>query len=173
METSQKCVAWTLQWYVLIRKLYSQVVLRIAKHIFYEVAGTAGAFSSSSAISRFGNNYSFFLTPSAFFYPFKLVHHITSSPLSLLHPCWFHLVAHQHFKLQECRGNPGSRLGRSRRQEVQQLFQTNWTRCRWLRWIDLPWIHARVHKQAFHLWVYGLISVPNNVWILLAGLFPS
>jgi hypothetical protein len=29
-----------------------------------EVAGTAGAFASSSAISRFGNNYSFFLTPS-------------------------------------------------------------------------------------------------------------
>ncbi|KDR78225.1 hypothetical protein GALMADRAFT_138347 [Galerina marginata CBS 339.88] len=35
-------------------------------HIFYEVAGTAGAFSSSSAISRFGNNYSFFLSPVFF-----------------------------------------------------------------------------------------------------------
>jgi len=35
-------------------------------HIFYEIAGTAGAFSSSSAISRFGNNYSFFLTPVFF-----------------------------------------------------------------------------------------------------------
>lgn len=29
-----------------------------------EIAGTAGAFASSSAISRWGNNYSFFLTPS-------------------------------------------------------------------------------------------------------------
>ncbi|KAH9476842.1 hypothetical protein JR316_0010758 [Psilocybe cubensis] len=35
-------------------------------HIFYEVAGTSGAFSSSSAISRFGNNYSFFMTPVFF-----------------------------------------------------------------------------------------------------------
>ncbi|KAH6912104.1 hypothetical protein BKA70DRAFT_1422830 [Coprinopsis sp. MPI-PUGE-AT-0042] len=35
-------------------------------HIFYEVAGTAGAFSSASAISRWGNNYSFFLTPVFF-----------------------------------------------------------------------------------------------------------
>ncbi|KAF8994883.1 hypothetical protein BDQ17DRAFT_1366273 [Cyathus striatus] len=35
-------------------------------HIFYEVAGTSGAFASSSAISRFGNNYSFFLTPIFF-----------------------------------------------------------------------------------------------------------
>ena len=41
-------------------------------HIFYEVAGTAGAFASSSAISRFGNNYSFFLTPGAF--PILVVH---------------------------------------------------------------------------------------------------
>lgn len=32
-------------------------------HVFYEVAGTAGAFSSSAAISRFGNNYSFFMSP--------------------------------------------------------------------------------------------------------------
>lgn len=31
-----------------------------------ELAGTAGAFASSSAISRFGNNYSFFLTPIFF-----------------------------------------------------------------------------------------------------------
>jgi hypothetical protein len=35
-------------------------------HVFYEVAGTAGAFASSSAISEFGNNYSFFLTPVFF-----------------------------------------------------------------------------------------------------------
>ncbi|PPQ82284.1 hypothetical protein CVT25_008434 [Psilocybe cyanescens] len=35
-------------------------------HIFYEVAGTSGAFSSSSAITRFGNNYSFFMTPVFF-----------------------------------------------------------------------------------------------------------
>ncbi|KAH7102702.1 hypothetical protein BKA62DRAFT_769556 [Auriculariales sp. MPI-PUGE-AT-0066] len=35
-------------------------------HILYEVAGTAGAFASSSAISRFGNNYSYFLTPVFF-----------------------------------------------------------------------------------------------------------
>ena len=36
------------------------------QHVFYEVAGTAGAFASSSAISKFGNNYSFFLTPIFF-----------------------------------------------------------------------------------------------------------
>ncbi|KAF8154282.1 major facilitator superfamily domain-containing protein [Crassisporium funariophilum] len=35
-------------------------------HIFYEIAGTSGAFASSSAISRWGNNYSFFLTPVFF-----------------------------------------------------------------------------------------------------------
>ncbi|KAJ2919630.1 hypothetical protein MD484_g853, partial [Candolleomyces efflorescens] len=35
-------------------------------HIFYEVAGTSGAFASSSAISRWGNNKSFFLTPVFF-----------------------------------------------------------------------------------------------------------
>ncbi|TFK68770.1 MFS general substrate transporter [Pluteus cervinus] len=35
-------------------------------HVFYEVAGTIGAFVSASAISRFGNNYSFFLTPVFF-----------------------------------------------------------------------------------------------------------
>jgi len=35
-------------------------------HVFYEVAGTAGAFASSAAISEFGNNYSFFLTPIFF-----------------------------------------------------------------------------------------------------------
>ncbi|KAF8512623.1 hypothetical protein BU17DRAFT_96156 [Hysterangium stoloniferum] len=35
-------------------------------HVFYEVAGTIGAFASSSAISRWGNNYSFFLTPVFF-----------------------------------------------------------------------------------------------------------
>jgi hypothetical protein len=31
-----------------------------------EIAGTSGAFASSSAISRWGNNYSFFLTPIFF-----------------------------------------------------------------------------------------------------------
>lgn len=35
-------------------------------HVFYEIAGTSGAFASSSAISRWGNNYSFFLTPIFF-----------------------------------------------------------------------------------------------------------
>ncbi|KAJ3548438.1 hypothetical protein NMY22_g1271 [Coprinellus aureogranulatus] len=35
-------------------------------HMLYEVAGTSGAFASSSAISRWGNNYSFFLTPVFF-----------------------------------------------------------------------------------------------------------
>ncbi|KAF9446584.1 MFS general substrate transporter [Macrolepiota fuliginosa MF-IS2] len=35
-------------------------------HVLYEVAGTAGAIGSSSAISRWGNNYSFFLSPVFF-----------------------------------------------------------------------------------------------------------
>ncbi|KAF9555664.1 MFS general substrate transporter [Agrocybe pediades] len=35
-------------------------------HIFYEVAGTAGAFASSTSISQFGNNYSFFMSPVFF-----------------------------------------------------------------------------------------------------------
>lgn len=35
-------------------------------HVFNELAGTAGAFASSVAISRFGNNYSFMLTPIFF-----------------------------------------------------------------------------------------------------------
>ena len=35
----------------------------IVAHIAVEVAGTAGAIASSAAISRFGNNYSFLLTP--------------------------------------------------------------------------------------------------------------
>lgn len=35
-------------------------------HVCYEIAGTSGAFASSSAISRFGNNYSFFMTPIFF-----------------------------------------------------------------------------------------------------------
>jgi hypothetical protein len=35
-------------------------------HVFYEITGTIGAFASSSAISKFGNNYSFFLTPVFF-----------------------------------------------------------------------------------------------------------
>ncbi|KAJ2915556.1 hypothetical protein MD484_g4859, partial [Candolleomyces efflorescens] len=35
-------------------------------HIFYEIAGTGGAFASSSAISRWGDNKSFFLTPVFF-----------------------------------------------------------------------------------------------------------
>lgn len=51
------------------------------QHVFYEVAGTAGAFASSSAISAFGNNYSFFLTPVFFtfagltWYFISLQHH--------------------------------------------------------------------------------------------------
>ena len=97
VEMSQNCVAWTLPWYVAIRKLSSQIILRTAKHIFYEVAGTAGAFASSSAISRFGNNYSFFLTPSTFLYFLKkIVHHITSSPLSLLRLRRCDLAVHQY-----------------------------------------------------------------------------
>ncbi|GAA5896808.1 hypothetical protein JCM8208_007096 [Rhodotorula glutinis] len=32
-------------------------------HVLYEVAGTSGAFASSAAISRFGNNYSFLFSP--------------------------------------------------------------------------------------------------------------
>lgn len=36
------------------------------QHVFYEVTGTAAAIASSSAISKFGNNYSFFLTPAFF-----------------------------------------------------------------------------------------------------------
>lgn len=35
-------------------------------HVLYEVAGTSGAFASSAAISRFGNNYSFLFTPIFF-----------------------------------------------------------------------------------------------------------
>jgi hypothetical protein len=35
-------------------------------HILYEVAGTSGAFASSAAITRFGNNYSFMLSPIFF-----------------------------------------------------------------------------------------------------------
>jgi hypothetical protein len=31
-----------------------------------EIAGTSGAFASASAIGRWGNNYSFFLTPIFF-----------------------------------------------------------------------------------------------------------
>jgi hypothetical protein len=62
-----------------------------------EVAGTAGAFASSSAISRFGNNYSFFMTPvffafagvcifSSYIVEFLATYMINSSlgPLSLL-----------------------------------------------------------------------------------------
>lgn len=35
-------------------------------HVLYEVAGTSGAFASSAAISRFGNNYSFLFSPIFF-----------------------------------------------------------------------------------------------------------
>lgn len=35
-------------------------------HVLYEVAGTSGAFASSAAIQRFGNNYSFMLSPIFF-----------------------------------------------------------------------------------------------------------
>lgn len=35
-------------------------------HILYEVAGTSGAFASAAAITRFGNNYSFLLSPIFF-----------------------------------------------------------------------------------------------------------
>lgn len=35
-------------------------------HIFYEVAGTIGAFASASFIQRLGNNYSFIVTPICF-----------------------------------------------------------------------------------------------------------
>lgn len=35
-------------------------------HVFYEIAGTSGAFASSAAIQRLGNNYSFLFTPIFF-----------------------------------------------------------------------------------------------------------
>ena len=35
-------------------------------HTLYEVAGTTGAFASSAALQRFGNNYSFLFTPIFF-----------------------------------------------------------------------------------------------------------
>jgi len=35
-------------------------------HIFYEVSGTAGAFATTYLVLRFGNNYSFFVTPVFF-----------------------------------------------------------------------------------------------------------
>lgn len=35
-------------------------------HIFYEVSGTAGAFATTYLVLRFGNNYSFFITPILF-----------------------------------------------------------------------------------------------------------
>ncbi|KAG8956397.1 hypothetical protein FRC03_010893 [Tulasnella sp. 419] len=35
-------------------------------HIFYEVAGTAGAFASAALITRLGNNYAFIVTPIFF-----------------------------------------------------------------------------------------------------------
>jgi len=35
-------------------------------HVFYEITGTAAAIASSSAITEFGNNYSFFITPVCF-----------------------------------------------------------------------------------------------------------
>lgn len=35
----------------------------VLTHNLYEVGGTAGTFASSAAISRFGNNYSYFMSP--------------------------------------------------------------------------------------------------------------
>lgn len=35
-------------------------------HVFYEIVGTSAAIASSAAITKFGNNYSFFLTPVFF-----------------------------------------------------------------------------------------------------------
>jgi hypothetical protein len=35
-------------------------------HVFYEVAGTIGAFASSIFIKKLGNNYSFIVTPICF-----------------------------------------------------------------------------------------------------------
>ncbi|RPB29429.1 MFS general substrate transporter [Terfezia boudieri ATCC MYA-4762] len=35
-------------------------------HIFYEIAGTVGAFTTTYLVLRFGNNYSFFITPIFF-----------------------------------------------------------------------------------------------------------
>lgn len=35
----------------------------ILQHMCYEVSGTCGAFASSAAISKLGNNYSFLITP--------------------------------------------------------------------------------------------------------------
>lgn len=35
-------------------------------HIFYEVSGTAGAISTTYLVLRFGNNYSFLVTPIFF-----------------------------------------------------------------------------------------------------------
>lgn len=35
-------------------------------HVLYEVAGTSGAFASSAAIQRFGNNYSYLFSPIFF-----------------------------------------------------------------------------------------------------------
>lgn len=35
-------------------------------HIFYEVAGTSGAFATTYLVLKFGNNYSFFITPVFF-----------------------------------------------------------------------------------------------------------
>jgi hypothetical protein len=35
-------------------------------HIFYEVAGTAGAFASTALITNLGNNRSFLITPICF-----------------------------------------------------------------------------------------------------------
>ena len=48
---------------VCLAPVISNMLPNFLQHIFYEITGTAGAFASSSAISRFGNNYSFFMTP--------------------------------------------------------------------------------------------------------------
>jgi hypothetical protein len=73
--------------------------MKTAKHIFYEVAGTAGAFASSSSISRFGNNYSFFLTPGALvssFHTFTL-HNLLTVFFALAGSIWL-LISTLNFK---------------------------------------------------------------------------
>lgn len=54
-------------------------------HILYEVAGTAGAFASSSAISRFGNNTSYFLSPVFFTFAAVFWWFIIPTPKALRH----------------------------------------------------------------------------------------
>jgi hypothetical protein len=55
-------------------------------HVLYEVAGTSAAFASSAAITRFGNNYSYFMSPIFF---------------ALAGVCWYFITPRQ--------GQPGAR----------------------------------------------------------------